>query len=56
MLGNRALAKIWVMIIDMGEGAKFQVRLVLNGLPLKWHLLEKARFPSGGTSVCQAKS
>ena len=33
MVWNRALAKIWVMTIDMGQDAKFQVRLVLNCLP-----------------------
>ena len=33
MLGNRALVKIWDMTINTGQGAKFQARLVLNGLP-----------------------
>ena len=55
ILGNRALAKILVTTSDNWWVAKFQVRLVLNGLPHKWHLLKKARILSDGTSICQTK-
>ena len=40
---------------DKQPGSKFQAKLVLHGLPQKWHLLEKARLPSDGTRVDQVK-
>ena len=33
IIRKRTLAKIRVMTIDMGQDAKFQVRLILNCLP-----------------------
>ena len=48
-------AKLCITSIDMGPGRKISRGIGLYGLPKKWHLLEKARFLSGGTSICQAK-